>query len=122
MYGKEVDAFLDNAKIRREFEDLEKSKYATRPKLKVRVISEKDTPLSEDLKLRVKRGDIQASKAYRFMADPELKKMLSRKELSAPQDALLPEDLKKRVERGEIQGSKTRRFMTDPRLRAMLQP
>ncbi|MDR2484832.1 MAG: hypothetical protein LBD55_05510 [Treponema sp.] len=121
LYGNEVDAFLEDAKIRREFEGLEKSKYAARPKLKARVIAEEDAPLPEDLKLRVERGDIQASKARRFMADPELKKMLFREGLAAPQEALLPEGLKKRVEQGDIQASKARRFMTDPQLRAMLQ-
>jgi TusA-related sulfurtransferase len=74
-YGQEVEDFLKDAHLEGEFERLEKSKYATRPKVTVQVIDDKDTPLSDDIKLRVKRGEIQASKAYRFMTDPELRAM-----------------------------------------------
>jgi hypothetical protein len=88
--------------------------------LKLQVIREQDTPLSDDLKLRIKRGEIQESKAYRFMLDPALRAMLEREEPPPPRDLQLSEDIKQRVSRGEIQGSKACRFMTDPALRAML--
>ncbi|MDR2534763.1 MAG: hypothetical protein LBD29_01860 [Treponema sp.] len=122
QYGKEVDAFLDSAKLNQAFERLEKSKAVTRPKLTVQVMREKDALLSIDIKLRIKRGEIQESKAYRFMVDPELKPMLypENPEQSAPKELVLSEDLKKRVYQGEIQGSKACRFMTDPELKSLL--
>ncbi|MDR0562176.1 MAG: hypothetical protein LBG73_05755 [Spirochaetaceae bacterium] len=118
LYGKEVDGYLEDAKLNQAFKNLEKSKAVTRPKVEVRKIRDEDTPLSIDLKLRIKRGEIQESKAYRFMLDPELQGMLYAKPEASQEP--LSEDLKGRVDRGEIQGSKARRFMTDPELRAML--
>lgn len=119
LYGKEVDAYLEDARLNRAFKDLETSKAVTRPPLAVKVAREEDTPLPLDLALRVKRGEIQASKAYRFVLDPELKAFLST-EPPRPQPPALSADLQRRVGRGEIQASKAYRFMTDPDLRALL--
>ena len=121
LYGKEVDAFLNDAKVDEEFEKLEKSKYA-RPKIDIKVsqnentVYNKDVPLPDNIKKLVEQGEIQASKAKRFVLDPELKKILSERETDQP----LLEELKKRVERGEIQESKSKRFLLDPELRKTL--
>ncbi|MDR0568757.1 MAG: hypothetical protein LBG87_06085 [Spirochaetaceae bacterium] len=127
LYGKEVDAYLTSAKLDQDFKDLEKSKAVSRPSVRVRAVRDEDTPLSLDLKLRIKRGAIQESKAYRFMLDPEFKALLaaeghisSSERVTAQTEPALSADLKGRVARGEIQGSKARRFMTDPALRALL--
>ena len=113
LYGKEVDAFLNNTANTAEFEKLEKSKYA-RPKVEIQVAHTQKLSLSDDIKKLVEGGEIQASKAYRFMVNPELKSMLAKKEES------LPDELVEKVLAGEIQESKARRFMINPELRKML--
>jgi hypothetical protein len=81
LYGKEVEAFLTSDTMRQEFEQLEKSKAVSRPKLKLQVSREhekdKEKPLPVDLALGVGRGEIQRSKARRFMTDPELQALRS---------------------------------------------
>jgi hypothetical protein len=120
LYGKEVEAFLNNGgdTLQSEFEKLEKSKAATRPPVKTRLAREEEAPLPLDLALRVKRGEIQGSKARRFMTDKDLQPLLSGEGVPARTCAeehppALPLDLALRVKRGEIQGSKARRFITD---------
>ena len=129
LYGKEVEAFLNNDKMDREFEQLEKSKAVSRPELKLNVSREKEAPLPVDLALRVKRGEAQESKVRRFMTDPELQALLygAGKKPEAPEAAspeksppTLSPDLKQRVALGEIQRSKAHRFMTDRELQALL--
>ncbi|MDR0525569.1 MAG: hypothetical protein LBG90_06830 [Spirochaetaceae bacterium] len=77
LYGSEVEAYLENTKQNQAFRDLEKSKAVSRPKLRIRMMQEEQEPLTIDLMLRVKRGEIQESKARRFMQDPELAKLLA---------------------------------------------
>ena len=127
LYGNEVDAFLNDTKMDKEFEKLEKSRFA-RPKMDIKVSHNKNTarnesvphnedvPISDNIKKLVEQGEIQASKARRFMLDPELKEIISDREKDCP----VSEELKKLVEQGEIQGSKARRFMFDPELRKII--
>ena len=135
LYGNEVDAFLDNAKLDQEFEKLEKSKFVSRPKVEINVSNSPNTetkpaPLPDYIKKLVENGGIQGSKAHRFARDAKLRKMLesqiARKDQSpqppqAAQPTELPDYIKKLVENGVIQGSKAHRFVYDAKLRKMLE-